>query len=1059
MKRTDIDEDVDRSFLPLKSFIESSNSVVWIADRKSDVLSYISPAASAVFGRTAQEMSVDENWRSNLILPEDLPKLKEAMADLESGDSRTLVYRIAHPDGQVRWMEDRIQLLPDHVGDTTATPGANDTTEGESGSLIGGWATDITVRVLKEARAKKKQTAYQCLAELMPMNLVRKDVHSRIEFANQKYCDWMGMGLDQLIGKTAFDLQPANLARQSTHDDQKMLDTGEQIRTTEKHQLDDGSETHVEVFKARIVDADGEVSGFHEVFQGIAEARHIEEKSDQDRFLLDSLLANIPESVFFKDEESRFIRVSNSLAKRFGLDSAEEAIGMSEADFSHGESVIERLNDDRSIVKGEQDVVEKVELERWKEGDATWQHSTKLPLRNETGQIVGTFGVSRDVSDQKRAEAELERERDRLMTIINNVPDLIVLRDRAGRFINGNTAFLKSMNLNSVEEAMGTTDYDVWPAELACHYVADDQIVMRSGEAQYELVEYSKDAQGNDVWWLSSKVPLFDSSGEVTGVVCVARDITKYRQVQDELSAAKELADAANRAKSDFLANMSHEIRTPMNAIIGMTELLMDSELKPTQYEYLQMIQSSGESLLTVINDILDFSKIEAGKMELDPTSFAVRETIGNTMKTLALRAHAKGLELAFRVQPDVPDALLGDVGRFRQIVINLVGNAIKFTEQGEVLVDIGTNFVNKDQASLTVKVRDTGIGMSEEACSKIFQEFQQADTSTTRKYGGTGLGLAISSRLVEMMGGRIHVTSEPGKGSEFSFTVRFGIGDAKKLRRVPVVVGGTRVLIVDDNATNRLILNEMLVNWGMVPVTCETAELAIALLREKAEQGEPFQIILSDVHMPDMDGFMMAEQIRQDELINKVPIIMLTSGTRLGDVAGRERLNIASGLMKPVKQSELFDSMVSVLGISTSKDEEEGPASQNQSCRALRVLVAEDNKVNQKLATIVLEKQGHSVSIANNGQEAVDEIENGTYDLVLMDVQMPTMNGLDATREIRRREEESGKHQVIIAMTAHAMKGDRDLCIEAGMDEYLSKPIRMNELLEKLASVFGDRN
>ena len=686
--------------------------------------------------------------------------------------------------------------------------------------------------------------------------------------------------------------------------------------------------------------------------------------------------------------------------------------------------------------------------------------TTKLPLKDLKGKVVGTFGISRCITEQKLAEAELGRERDRLKIIIDNVPDLIFLKDRHGRYINCNQSLVDAVEADSIEDVIGKTDYDYFPPELASNYVADDQLTMRAGKPLINLQEKTIDADGNETWLLTSKVPLFDDDRNVTGLVGIARDITDSIKINQQLSAAKDVADAANRAKSDFLANMSHEIRTPMNAIIGMTELLLDTKLENHQQEYMRMIQGSGESLMSVINDILDFSKIEAGKLELDPVEFGLRRTIGSTMKSLAMRAHDKQLELAFRVQNEVPEALFGDVGRLRQIIMNLVGNAIKFTQQGEVVVDIGVSHSEADRVMLLIKVQDTGIGMSEEACEKVFEEFQQADTSTTRRYGGTGLGLTISSRLVEMMGGEIGVKSTPDKGSEFYFTALFEIGDEAGLIRRPVVVGGTRVLIVDDNETNRLILKEMLNNWGMVPVTCAAPELAIALLREQSDKGTPFQLVLSDVQMPDVDGFMMAEQIRDaDEAFHDVPIIMLTSATRMGDVQDRERLKIAGCIMKPVTQSELFNLVVDVMGLTSNAysgkpNVHEAPPEISVD-RKLNVLLAEDNKVNQTLAIRMLEKQGHHVELATNGEEAVKMSGNDTYDLVLMDVQMPVMDGLDATRAIREREEKTEKHVLIVAMTAHAMKGDRELCVEAGMDDYLAKPIRINEFSEKINSLF----
>ncbi len=1024
----------------LIALVEGSSSVFWVANAQSGKLHYLSPSAQEIFGWNPQELSTKTNWRSEFVLGEDLAQLNQQIDNLNQNSPSTLTYRIVLPNGEQRWIEDRVTVLP---GDPVR---------------IGGVATDVTARTLENRRLKNVESAYYALAEAIPMSVVCKDTEGKIIFANQKYCEVNEKSLPELIGKTSFDLFPADVAKRFAHKDQKVLKQRELFRTTEKHMRPGNTFAYIETFTFPVLNTAGQAIGYQVVYHDISENKHLEEAGDRERYLLKALLDAIPHYVYFKDAQSRFLRVSQSMAAKYQLDSPEDMVGLSDVEFLT--EVGDRMQDELALYNGEIDIIEKVEREIEIDGSVSWIASTKLPLKDLEGKPVGTFGISRCITEQRLAEAELGRERDRLKTIIDNVPDLIFLKDRHGRFINVNRAFLNSLNVDSIEDVIGKTDFDFWPPEMASNYVADDQMAMREGRPLIDQQEKTCDRDGNEVWLQTSKVPLFDDAGEVTGLVGIARDITKSIETNLQLSAAKDAADEANRAKSDFLANMSHEIRTPMNAIIGMTELLQDTQMEQTQQDYLEMIQGSGESLLRVINDILDFSKIEAGKLELDPVGFGLRSAIGGTMKSLATRAHAKELELAFRVQNEVPEALYGDVGRLRQVIINLVGNAIKFTEEGEVFVDIGLSQRTDDGVTLLIRVCDTGIGMSEEACEKVFAEFEQADTSTTRRYGGTGLGLTISSRLVEMMGGTIGVRSTPNQGSEFYFTVNVNLGDEAELKRMPVVVGGTRVLVVDDNETNRLILKEMLHSWGMLPATCSAPEPALALLREQSEKGTPFQLVLSDVQMPDTDGFMMAEQIRgAEEAICDIPIIMLTSATRVGDVKDRERLKIASCIMKPVTQSELFDCIIDVMGLSLNHAvvREKTPSKSWPIAiqKKLNVLLAEDNKVNQRLAVSVLEKQGHHVDVANNGKEAVTMVANGTYDLVLMDVQMPIMDGLDATRAIRAREKETGSHQLIVAMTAHAMKGDRDLCIESGMDDYLSKPIRIETFTAKIKSLF----
>ena len=545
------------------------------------------------------------------------------------------------------------------------------------------------------------------------------------------------------------------------------------------------------------------------------------------------------------------------------------------------------------------------------------------------------------------------------------------------------------------------------------------------------------------------------SNDELGMLTAGFNDMLNQVSIRDrELKAARDYAEQASKTKSQFLANMSHEIRTPMNGVLGMTELMLGTELTEQQRKFCNTVHRSGKALLHVINDILDFSKVEAGKLELESIDFELRETVEEVMELMAENAHRKGLELLFEIQSGTPNAVIGDPSRLRQILTNLVGNALKFTERGEVFVHVSLVKEDDSQVELCCEVRDTGIGMTKEACSRIFESFTQADGSTTRHYGGTGLGLAISKRLAEMMGGEIVVVSRLGAGSTFSFTMQLEKrADDAYDRPAHEQLRGMRVLIVDDNETNCSILEHQTSAWGMRHGTAMGGKQALAMLRTAVDQGDHYDLAVLDMYMPGMDGIVLARAIKGDKLLADTPLIMLTSvGGGYGDAEVARKSGIHSYLHKPARQSDLYNAMVSTIDIKSEVMDKTSISGANTSVSDLKVLLAEDNPVNQEVALSMLELLGCKTQLAANGMEVVEALKQDSYDLILMDCQMPEMDGFEATSVIRNNElEEAGRHIPIIAVTANAMEGDREHCLAAGMDDYLSKPFSQSQLVEVL--------
>lgn len=693
--------------------------------------------------------------------------------------------------------------------------------------------------------------------------------------------------------------------------------------------------------------------------------------------------------------------------------------------------------------------------------DRNYSVRVKAQSVDEIGFLYEQFngmldGIQKRDSELESARADLEQrvaERTAyLNALVETSPLGIVTTDRTGRIRICNSAF-EQLFRYSRDEIIGAELNSLVVAPQLIDEATDFTRRSEAGEAIRAATQRRrKDGTLFDVELYG--VPLV-VSGEQVGELILYHDISKRKLAEQALLDAKEMAESANHAKSDFLANMSHEIRTPMNGIIGMTQLALETDLKPEVREYLGLVKSSADSLLALLNDILDFSKIEAGKFEFELLPFGIRENLGQTMKALGHSAHRKGIELAWHVAADVPEWLVGDSGRLRQVLVNLVGNGIKFTERGEVVVSVELANSSSVWTELHFTVRDTGIGIPADKQALIFAAFTQADPSTTRKYGGTGLGLAIVQRLVTMMDGSIHVESEPGKGSTFHFTARLGLPEKKFVPPAftdPSTLRGLRVLIVDDNQTNRLILKEMFKQWGMAPHDVASGAEALGVL-QKRNGNTSFRLAVIDAQMPEIDGFMLARQIRSSIKFRDLPIIMLSSISQPGDKKARES-GVFVCLTKPAQPSELLNTILLAMGTPASPvqaPENAAPTLESKGLQPMRILLAEDNPVNRQLATRLLEKRGHSVVAANNGREAVAAFEREKVDLVLMDVQMPDIDGLEAIRIIRQKEQNSGGRVPIISVTAHVMKGDRENCLAAGADDYVSKPLQPDDLFSAM--------
>ena len=890
---------------------------------------------------------------------------------------------------------------------------------------------------------------------------------SRITFINQ----WELLGYDPATSPTDF---PSVIATLFYPEDQKRLKEelgalfsgdGREYESEFRVRWQDGS-TRWHLSRGTVLrDPEGKPIRFIGTSADITDLKRAEEALRESERRFRTFVDHATDAFFLFDDEHVVLDVNRQACQSLGY-TRDQLLGMTPLDFDPDitpdrlEELKGRLDDGQLMAfeshhrRGD-GAVFPVEIR----GEAFWESGRRL-----------TVALARDVTERTRAEAALRESEERFRGTFENAPVGIAHEDLTGRFLRLNERFCTILGYPQTELVGKTLAEVTHPEDLAAD-LARFSALTRGESTSYTMEKRFIRKEGRPVWAHLTVSLQFDAAGKPAYCIKIIQDISDRKRLDEELRQAKEMAEAANRAKDEFLANVSHEIRTPMNAILGMTELTLDTPLADEQRQYLKTVQSAADNLLGILNDLLDFSKIEAGKLELDPADFSLRAALGETLRTLATRAHKKGLELVSHVETDVPDALVGDASRLRQVLLNLVGNAIKFTDEGEVVLRVeATALPAPDgQVWLCFTVSDTGIGISHEKHETIFRPFEQEDTSTTRKYGGTGLGLTIAARLVALMDGTITVESEPGRSSTFAFTVRFErqVLPAEPVAAPPpVLLYNLPVLIVDDNATNRRILEEWLRGWKMEPVARGDGLAALDAIWHGVASGRPYPLVLLDARMPDTDGLTLAATIRERVELAATRIILLTSGDISGDLHRYRELRIDAQLLKPVQQDELLETIYRVMSRNKADPptaDRHAPAQETASAPApatasLHILVAEDNEFNAQLLEQLLLRRGHRVRVASNGREALPLAQDGVFDLLLLDVHMPELDGFQVVSAVRERERTTGKHLPVIALTARSRKEDRQRCLAAGMDDFLSKPVRAADLWAAIDRVVASR-
>ncbi len=933
----------------------------------------------------------------------------------------------------------------------------------EKGPRILTLCRDITVRRQTEEDLKKSEEKYRTLIENQGEGVALADTNEKFVFANPAADRIFGVSPGGLIGRSISEFttpeQFANIQEQT-----KNRRTGVKNSYEAEILSLDGVKRFLLITGAPHYDLNGIFDGTFGVLRDITDRKQAEEELLESEKKYRDLVENIGDVIYSSDSEGKLTYVSPAIKSLAGYD-PQELMGQVFLRLVHPDDLPRVMQEIQKIQKGNH-IRSEVRIFK-KSGEIRWISASNRPVF-EKDEFIGLQGILTDITERKQAEDELKNRESFLETIIDNIPNMLFVKDAQElRFVRFNKAGEDLLGY-SRNDMIGKSDHDFFPKDEADSFTNKDKDVL----AKKNLIDIPEELiqtkhRGKRLLH-TRKIPILDEYGNPQYLLGISEDITERKRAEEELRQAKEKAEESNRLKSEFLANMSHEIRTPMNAVIGMTGITLDTNLTSEQREYLDIVKESAYALLGLLDDILDFSKIEAGKVDLETIDFDLRTVMEGVADTLSHRASTKGVELAYSIHREVPVFLRGDPVRLRQILMNLGGNAIKFTEKGEVVIRSELKEETNNSATILFSVTDTGIGIPLDKQTSIFESFTQLDGSTTRKYGGTGLGLSISKRLVELMGGHIGVESQPGAGSRFWFTVT--LEKQKEPKKVPSLIPFNlqekRTLIVDDNQTNRTILVKMLESFGCTPEAVKSGTEALSALKKGVRQKRPYHLVLLDMRMPGMDGEQTLLAIKKDPKIKDVSVIVLTSLGVRGEVARLEASGCAGYLLKPVKQSQLFDTIITVLGQEKVKREGEVMPIVTRHIMAepkfknTHILVAEDNPMNMKLAVTLLNRAGFSVDAVENGKLAIVALKKTVYDLVFMDVQMPEMDGIEATKIIREMEGEE-KHTPIIAMTAHAMKGDRERCLKAGMDDYVSKPIEPQEMfkvIEKWTKLSGKK-